>query len=222
MLSLFFYIILRKVGFSQNTLFSNKFYKITFCKSKNRFPLLMKHLIYFFFSLFVFTSCRKEFASFQKSANLDYSSKKNSDKSEILITPTKHTLTASVENLPVIADKTEIFSSQIIDNEAEKILLNDGRKRKKRKNVSKKESTFIEKIFPNKAHNDKKVVKKRKKPVPINSTIYAGFIILGIAILLALLSLSSLSLLFGVAAILFLFIGFKTYFRKKRRRNIFR
>lgn len=182
----------------------------------------MKQLTILFFSLLVFTSCRKDFASFQKSANISYYSKKNSDKDEILVTPTKPSLTASVEDLPIIIDKTEAFSSQIIDNEAEKTLLDDGRKRKKRKNVNKKEGTFIEKIFPNQAHNDKKVVKKRRKPVPINSTIYAGFIILGIAILLALLSLSSLSLLFGVAAILFLFIGFKTYFRKKRRRNIFR
>lgn len=183
----------------------------------------MKQLTILLLSLIIFTSCRKDFASFQKSTNLSYSSKKSGSTNEVLIiTPTEPILMASVENLPVISYKTHAFSFKTIEIEEKNTSLDDGRKRRNRKNVSKNEGTFIQKIFPNQTHNDKKVVKKRRKSVPFNSTIYTGFVILGIAILLALVSLSSLSLLFGVAAIIFLYLGFRKYFRKIQRRNIFR
>lgn len=183
----------------------------------------MKQLTILLLSLIIFTSCRKDFASFQKSPNLSYSYKKsNSTNEALIITPTEPILLASVETLPLISHKTEAFSFKSIEIEEKNTPLNDGRKRRNRKNVNKKEGTFIQKIFPNQTHSDKKVVKKRRKPVPFNSTIYTGFVILGIAILLALVSLSSLSLLFGVAAIIFLYLGFRKYFRKIQRRNIFR
>lgn len=137
-------------------------------------------------------------------------------------TPTEPIVMASVENRPVISDKTETYSFKTIEIEEKNTSLDDGRKRRNRKNVEKKEGTFIQKIFPNQTHNDKTTIKKRRKPVPLNSTIYTGFIILGIAILLSLISLSSLSLLFGVAAIIFLYLGFRKYFRKIQRRNVFR
>lgn len=183
----------------------------------------MKQLTLFFFSLIAFTSCRKDFASFRKSANLSYSHKKNIQNPEIAIDFNKPILIASVDESPIFLEQKETFSAEISENEPNKQLWDDDRKRRKnQKNVSKKQGTFIEKIFPNQNHNDKKVSKKRRKPVPFNSTIYVGFIILGIAILLALVSLGSLSLLFGVASIIFLYLGFKAYFRKKRRRDIFR
>lgn len=183
----------------------------------------MKQLTLFFFSLIVFTSCRKDFASFQKSPNLSYSRQHSVQKSEISIDLTKPILVASVDESPLFLEQKEIFFAKISENEPNKSSWDDDRrKRKNRKNVSQRKGTFIQKIFPNLTYNDKKVVKKHRKPVPLNSTIYTGFIILGIAIILALLSFGSLSLLFGVASIIFLYLGFKAYFRKKRRRDIFR
>ncbi len=183
----------------------------------------MKQLTFFFFSLIAFTSCRRDFASFQKSPNLSYSHQKSVQNSEVTIDLPEPILIASVDDSPLFLEQKESFSIKISENETNKPLWDDDRKRRKnRKNVNQKQGTFIEKIFPNQTRQDKKVVKKRQKPVPLNSTIYVGFIILGIAILLALLSLGSLSLLFGVASILFIYIGFKAYFRRKRRRDIFR
>lgn len=183
----------------------------------------MKQLTLFFFSLIAFTSCRKDFASFQKSPNLSYPQQKNLQNLEVAIDLSEPTLMASVGESSIFLEQKEIFSAKISENETNKLLWDDNRKRrKKRKNVSKKQETFFEKIFPNQHTKDLKTVKKRQKPVPFNSTIYIGFIVLGIAILLALVSLGSLSLLFGVASIIFLYLGFKAYFRKKRRRDIFR
>ncbi|MDZ7933875.1 MAG: hypothetical protein U5M51_02665 [Emticicia sp.] len=183
----------------------------------------MKQLTLFFFSLIAFISCRKDFASFQKSPNLSYSQQKNVQNYDIPINLTEPTLMASAEETPIFLEQKELFSDKTPEKEVNQSLWNDDRrKRKNRRNVNQKQGTFIQKIFPNQTLQDKKTAKKRQKPVPLNSTIYTGFIILGIAILLALLSLGSLSLLFGVASILFLYIGFKAYFRKKRRRDIFR
>lgn len=183
----------------------------------------MKQLTFFLFSLVAFTSCRKDFASFQKSPNLSYSHQKNGQNIEIAINLAEPILIASVEESLLFSEQKELFSDKTPETHSKKTLWeNDIKSRKKQNNINKKQGTFIQKIFPNQSHNDKKVVKKRRKPVPLNSTIYIGFIILGIAILLALVSLSSLSLLFGVASIIFLYLGFKAYFRRKRRRDIFR
>lgn len=183
----------------------------------------MKQFTILLFSVIAFTSCRKDFASFQKSPNLSYSHQKSVQNPEVTIDLPEPILVASVADSPLFLEQKQSFSAKISENETNKLLWDDDRKRRKnRKNVSQKQGTFIEKIFPNQSQNDKKAVKKRRKPVPLNSTIYVGFIVLGIAILLALLSLGSLSLLFGLASIIFLYLGLKAYFRRKRRRDIFR
>lgn len=183
----------------------------------------MKQLTFLLLSLIVFSSCRKDFAYFQKSPNLTYLQKKNVVIPQIEHPATQPMLTASVDDSPEFIGQAESFSPETTAIETEKPWWDDGRKKKKKRtSVSRKEGTFIEKIFPNQTHKDKKINKKRRNLVPLNSNIYTGFIILGIAIVLALVSLNSLSLLFGVAAILFLYLGFKKYFRKKRRRDIFR
>jgi hypothetical protein len=181
----------------------------------------MKQLTFLLLSLIVFSSCRKNFAYFQKSKNLTYLQKKNIIHPVIELSATEPILMASIDNSTVFIEKTESFSPKTIKIEAKNTLWDDGiKKRKKKSNVSK--GTFIEKLFPNQTHKNKKISRKRRNPVPLTSTIYIGFIILGIAIVLALVSLNSLSLLFGLASIGFLYLGFKTYFRKKRRRDIFR
>ena len=181
----------------------------------------MKHITFLLLSLIVFSSCRKDLAYFQKSPSLTYSQKKNIINTKIQCPATEPVLVASIDDSSLFIEKIEPFSPKIVEIEVKNSLWDDGRKKKKKKK-SVGQGTFIEKIFPNQAHKDKKISKKRRNPVPLNSTIYTGLIILGVAILLALVSFNSLSLLFGVAAIIFLYLGFKRYFRKKRRRNIFR
>lgn len=179
----------------------------------------MKKLTFLLLAFTLLVSCRKEFASFQKSPNINYTTQKKSIVIPVEVTqPEPPTLIASIQDTEPI----EVFRLETNETTTRKPQINDDGRRKKQKNVSKKEETFFEKIFPSQHTKDKKPTKKRRKPVPFNSNIYTGFIILGIAILLALVSLNSLSLLFGVAAILFLYLGFKKYFRRKKRRDIFR
>lgn len=182
----------------------------------------MKKLTFLFLAFTLLVSCRKEFASFQKSPNINYTFQKKSIEIPVRITqPAPSALIASTHDS--YSEPIKVFGLETHEATIQKQQIQDDGRRKNRKNISKKQETFFEKILPNQHTNDKKTVKKRRIPVPLNSTIYIGFIILGIAILLALVSLNSLSLLFGVAAIFFLYLGFKKYFRrKKRRRDIFR
>lgn len=183
----------------------------------------MKQLTFLLLVFTLLASCRKEFASFQKSPNTNYAAKKKSIEIPFEdIKPEQPNLIVSTQDSYAFTEPSDVFWSKNNEIASQKPQINNDGGRKKRKNVSKKQETFFEKIFPNQHTNDKKNVKKRRKPVPLNSTIYTGFIILGIAILLALVSLNSLSLLFGVAAIFFLYLGFKKYFRRKKRRDIFR
>lgn len=182
----------------------------------------MKHTILFLLLLIVFSSCKKEFAYFQKSNYSSFHTKKESIKLEtpnpILETPL---IAAANEDFSSIFQQNEEIQVNNINPQIKNEVKDNGRKKKKR-NIKQNNGTFLEKLFPNNDHKNTKQTQKKRKPVPLNSTIYTGFIILGIAILLALVSLNSLSLLFGLASIIFLYIGFKTFFRKKRRRDMFR
>ncbi len=183
----------------------------------------MKKLTFLLLAFTLLVSCRKQFASFQKSPNIVYTTKKKPIEIPLeIIQPKQSNITASTQDSYDFAKQSRVFGSETNEAIILNLSVNDDGGRKRRKKVSKNQETFFEKVFPNQTHNDKKVVKKRRKPVSFNSTIYSGFVILGIAILLALVSLSSLSLLFGVAAIIFLYLGFRKYFRKIQRRNIFR
>ena len=184
----------------------------------------MKQLTFLFLAFVLFSSCRKDFAHFQQSKSLVYSHPPKTITPELIIAPNETPLMASVDESPMFLAETDSFLPTAIATETAKIAPNDddGRRRKKKKNINQSNGTFFERLFPNQVSKNKKLTKKKRNPVPINSTITTGFIILGIAILLALISLNSLSLLFGLAAIIFLYLGFKRYFRKKQRRNIFR
>lgn len=183
----------------------------------------MKNLTLLLLTLTLFTSCRKEFASFQKSSNINYAAKKKNIEIPIEVINTEQpNPIASTQDYYVFVEPIDVFRLGSSKQTTQKIQISDDGGRKKQKNTSKKLETFFEKKFPSQRTKDTKISKKRQKPVELNSSIYTGFIILGIAILLSLVSLNSLSLLFGVAAILFLYLGFKKYFRKKRRRDIFR
>jgi len=180
----------------------------------------MKYLLILFcFCLLV--SCKKDVAYFQQSAYSSYlPSKKNIELQPNII---QHDiqLSASLDNATIISTEPKTSENLIIEVYPTNVVELHKSKIKKRI-IQQKKIAFYSTNTPIAVNYHKKFFKRNPKEVPLNSTIYTGLIIFGIAILLALVSLNSLSLLFGLAAILFLYLGFKSYFRKQRRRDFFR
>jgi hypothetical protein len=180
----------------------------------------MKYLLILFcFCLLV--SCKKDVAYFQQSAYSSYlPSKKNIELQPNIIQPDIQ-LSASLDNATIISTEPKTSENLIIEVYPTNVVELHKSKIKKRI-IQQKKIAFYSTNTPIAVNYHKKFFKRNPKEVPLNSTIYTGLIIFGIAILLALVSLNSLSLLFGLAAILFLYLGFKSYFRKQRRRDFFR
>jgi hypothetical protein len=183
----------------------------------------MKHLTLLLFFCTVFSACKKDFAHFQQSTYSSYSQSKTTVIPTPDISSPNSSLSASLDNSTVIFSAKSQVSEPTIELETNEFALtNEGNKKTKTSTTKRQKSHFL-KVFPSKKHqNSKRIFEIRRKPVPLNSSIYTGFIILGIAVVLALVSLESLSLLFGLAAIVLLYIGFKKYFRRKKWRDIFR
>jgi hypothetical protein len=166
-------------------------------------------------------SCKKDVAYFQQSAYSSYiNAKKNIELQPKIIQPDIQ-LSASLDNATIISTEPKSSENLIIEAHPTNVEEFNNSKIKKRI-IQQKKIAFYSKNTPIFVNYQKKLFKRNPKEVPLNSTIYTGLIILGIAILLALVSLNSLSFLFGLAAILFLYLGFKSYFRKQRRRDFFR
>jgi hypothetical protein len=180
----------------------------------------MKYLLILFcFCLLV--SCKKDVAYFQQSAYSSYLPSKKNIKIQPNITQPDIQLSASLDNATIIS--TEPKTSENLILEVDPINVVELHKSKiKKRIIQQKKIAFYSTNTPIAVNYHKNFFKRNPKEVPLNSTIYTGLIIFGIAILLALVSLNSLSLLFGLAAILFLYLGFKSYFRKQRRRDFFR
>jgi hypothetical protein len=179
----------------------------------------MKYLLILFcFCLLV--SCKKDVAYFQQSAYSSIHAKKNIELQPNIVRPDIQ-LSASFDKSTIFSNEPKSSENLIIEAHPTNVAAFDKSNIKKRIIQQKKIAFFIKKI-PIAVNYHKKLFKRNPKEVPLNSTIYIGLIILGIAILLALVSLNSLSFLFGIAAILFLYLGFKRYFRKQRRRDFFR
>ncbi|MFN3782513.1 MAG: hypothetical protein ACK4R6_01225 [Spirosomataceae bacterium] len=95
--------------------------------------------------------------------------------------------------------------------------------RKKKEKVSKRQEPTYKKPFAIFQKQEKP--EKRKKVLQnsfFNDQVKIGGLFLGGAIILSLFNLTGLALLFGVAALLLLFVGFKKYFRRQRRKRAFR
>ncbi|MFN3590117.1 MAG: hypothetical protein ACK4UP_12110 [Spirosomataceae bacterium] len=75
-------------------------------------------------------------------------------------------------------------------------------------------------VFQKKESQEKK--KRIMNNTFLNDQVKIGGLFLGGAILLSLIDLPSLALLFGIASLLLLFLGFKKYFRRQRRKRAFR
>ncbi len=171
--------------------------------------------------LFMVSSCKKDVAYFQQSAYSSYiHAKKNIEPQPNIIEPAIE-LSASLDNATIFSTEPTLSENLIIEAHPTKVVAFNISKIKKRI-IKQQKVAFYSTNTPITVKYPKKLFKRNPKEVPLNSTIYTGLIILGIAILLALVSLNSLSFLFGLAAILFLYLGFKKYFRKQRRRDFFR
>lgn len=187
-----------------------------------------RSLIVLLLTLPFFTACKREYARVQP-AKPDFFVQKQRTAVKKEIAPIavdepkiiESETPGVIEALPTKSVNVE--TDDFPDLVAQKPLFGGG---KKKHQIEKRGvANFLEKVFPNQQLKEtpkKQVKKKKKRRTRWNPMIPAGFIFLGIAILLALINLNGLALLFGVASILFLFFGFKKLFRKKRRRSIFK
>lgn len=192
----------------------------------------MKKLIYFGFLLLFFSSCKKEYAYLQKSSEDSFLHKQKNEPISV-VELDQQAIVASTDDSPLLTDFTPIYrfedyevasdnevvgNNQVVQKENPK-----NKKKNKKKKVEEKKS-WQKTLFPN---DDVKEKKPKKKSSGINfrrwnSMIPTGFLFLGIAILLAVFNVPTLPVLFGIAAIVFLFLGLKRFFRKRKRQNLFR
>lgn len=199
--------------------------------SKNFADFYMKKLLGFLLlSSLIFFGCKREYA-FVQPAQADIFVQKQRVRTPNQDANPKLTVLETKEVTSGEIVKDEIFPDALpvmIENypaQNQKPLFGGGKK--KRKQVQNRQGgTFMEKLFPNQQvkETQKRPVKKKKKKSfkRWGTMIPSGFVFLGIAILLSLININGLALLFGVAAILFLFLGFRKLLRRKRRRDIFR
>jgi hypothetical protein len=197
---------------------------------RNSRRFYMKKLLSFLFlSSLIFTGCKREYAFVQPAKVDDFV---QGQRVRIPNQGASLKLTSlEIKDVPlgrIVTDEVILEASlAAIENhltQNQKPLF-DGGKKKKSQVQSRQGGTFMEKLFPNQRvkETQKRPVKKKKKSFKRWGTmIPTGLAFLGIAILLSLISINGLALLFGVAAILFLFLGFRKLLRRNRRRDIFR
>jgi hypothetical protein len=190
---------------------------------------MKKILGFLFLSSFTFTSCKHEYAFIQPAQADDFVQRQRvripnqgaNFKSTLL----------EIKEVPVGGIATdEVIPEALLGTIENHPTQNQkpsfgGGKKKKSQVQSRQGGTLMEKLFPNQQvkEKQKRPIKKKKKSFKRwGTTIPTGLAFLGIAILLSLISINGLALLFGVAAILFLFLGFRKLLRRKRRRDIFR
>jgi hypothetical protein len=182
----------------------------------------MKYLLLLFLFCTLF-SCKKDFANFQQSQYSTYAQSSNNAAQKYNVFQPDASLSASLDNSAVFPIEPHLSETLTIEvNSTNKIAFDKIEITENKGFFKYKKAHFQAKMIAIAVSNQKNTIKQKFKPVPLNSTIYTGFIILGIAIVLALVSLESLSLLFGLAAIVLLYIGFKKYLRRKKWRDIFR
>lgn len=195
------------------------------------FAFNMKNLIGFLLlSSLIFTGCKREYA-FVQPAKVDVFEQKQRVK---IVNPAVAQKSFSVENEDEISHESIRQEAKLdlpisilkTEPTQEKKPLIGGGKKKKKQVQSRQSPTFLERLFPNqqlKKTQKEPTKKKKKKPFRRYGTmIPTGFVFLGIAVLLSLININGLALLFGVAAIFFLYLGIRKLLRKKRRREIFR
>jgi hypothetical protein len=172
----------------------------------------MKNYCIAFFLILFLGSCQKKMALFMPSNNIEFESEPNLQKHVGPNVKIKNL------NLNVILDSVQNVENQNIAFEKQtEISIQKTEKIHKKSlpiRVSKSSKVFEK--------EEKKKKKKRNRNPIFNDGVKIGIVFLIIAIGLALVPLSQLSILFGIVSAVFFVLGLKKYMRKNRFRNIFK
>jgi hypothetical protein len=178
----------------------------------------MHRYLIFLLTLSLFSSCKTQYANFQESSRPSIQAK---PKKSLALAVNK-----IVAKEKVFLEKTK--EPKVVQVEFNKVVLPIIIAPERSESLVETENIHYEKPeakFFNPKQNQKEKPKKKKKGKKfrqISSNLFVGFIFLGIAIVLAFLKLPTLVLLFGLASIIFLAIGLKKIWKKKRRQNRFK
>ncbi len=193
---------------------------------------MVKPLILSLFSVLFLSACKREYALVQPTSVDSFLQKQRVKPAEITtVKPTETTTKVEAQqtkNPNLDSETTNIFELKdelILETTAEtsEQSVNSTKINRPLNLVDLATPSTFSSFSKQLGKTQKRPVKQKKKPLRRwNAMIPAGFIFLGIAILLTLINLNGLALLFGVASILFLFLGFKKLFRRNKRRSIFR
>lgn len=178
----------------------------------------MPRLISVLLIITVFSSCKTQYAYFQESSYFQ-PQPKDVKKKQVKIKPIKP------QGLKVEPVSKSLETSEVkFDRIFIPIVIAPEREFKIEEKVASSFEHPSQKFFQPTVKQDPKAKKKKKRGSKfrkISSNIFIGFTFLGIAILLAILKVPTLVILFGIASIVFLTIGLKKIWKKKRRRSRF-
>ncbi len=180
---------------------------------------MFKNIILALFAL-TLVSCHKKLAFFQPGKSVNYHSEKipslsqSFPETDTKISTKQPEITASIEETlefkPHNPVETEDFEKEILRHE------NSDFTKTKKTEYYISEDNIKEKIV-------EKSTLKHKKLYPLfNDNLKIGLVFLVIAAILALFSLNQLVLIFGLASLVFLYLGLKKYYRRKRIKSIFK
>lgn len=178
----------------------------------------MSRYIFLFFSILLLTSCKTQYAYFQESSTPSVQAKVK--KKDFLKVEEMSSKSIKPMIISMAEKKIEVnsrnFSLPIII-EPEKV---ERLEHRENSTFEKPSADFFNPKVKEKPKPKKK--KKGKKFRQISSNLFVGFVFLGIAIVVAFLKLPTLVMLFGLASIIFLAIGLKKIWKKKRRQSRFK
>lgn len=167
----------------------------------------MRKLILGFLILFTISACHKKIGGFQASKKENFSAPIKTTKIEVTpklpeLVLDEELLDASIESEFKVIDqatnKSEIYSPiRSIENN------------------TKSYSVINKNPFSLKTQEKDKIKKRIRRNPVFNDSLKMGFVLLFIAIGLSFLPVIELTLLFGIVALIFLFIGLKKFFKRR-------
>jgi hypothetical protein len=167
----------------------------------------MKKLLLGFLIFFTVSSCHKKFGGFQASKKENFSA------------PIKITTIEETPKLPELVLAEELLEASI---ESEFRVIDHTTKKSEIYSTLKsiENNTKSYSVINNKplslTTQEKDKIKKRIRRNPVfNDSLKMGFVLLFIAIGLSFLPVIELTLLFGIVALIFLFIGLKKFFKRR-------
>ncbi len=167
----------------------------------------MRKLLLGFLILFTVSSCQKKIGGFQASKEENFSAPIEITKIEE--TPKPQELVLAEELL----DASNESGFKVIDNATEKSEIYGNIR--SIENKTKSYSTITKNPFNLKTQEKDKIKKRIRRNPVFNDSLKMGFVLLFIAIGLSFLPVIELTLLFGIVALIFLFIGLKKFFKRR-------